>query len=209
MMSYYSAVYPQSMVDKDIWALSIIRKENKNHAYIILEGLKDNEPIAWEAHLFDSGVDTVQPKAGILFEVMDDDKLYYVSKECNCMSWDFEANRFEELKNIIEIYQQSAEIKEINYQVYGDAITVGAVGGSLETFGSEDSRNNSVNNSNNSVSQYALRKGHNCYSWAVEVVSKLSFEVPQHWTGFFVSDPKRQIIGRKKVDNESQKCIIS
>lgn len=202
-------------ISEELYALSLVRKDGQDHAYLILEGVDDSggRTIA-DAHLVYKE-DTKYTKADIIYrDNITIEQLVEAAINCHAYTWHLMPEKAEALLTLIQAEQERGEKGLITYIPLGDTKPSGLFGASSEKLGSqqiqEDLLNSiekkfSANNKVSLISRDALRSllvsGHNCHSWAEAMVKSLNLPTPEKWTKFLAYDPKKQINGINNGDN--------
>ena len=192
------------VISNDLWALSLIRREGKHHAYLILEGVdKDGERVMQEVH-FHIKEGTDGKKGEVTFGDMPIGKLRKVGEKCNSYTWHLTQEQVEKFNSIIISEQK----RDYDYVHFGKTKTGGLLGDSLESSGSKQSKQSLENKSGGSSCMDALlRKGHNCLSWAKAVVQALELRTPTSWVSLMVVAPKHELQGTHD-GNAPKRCIL-
>ncbi len=185
------------IIDKENWALSLVRQDGDDHSFIVLEGVDAHGRLVLnEAHLALKAIAVAhdgrvkRDKTQVQFDYVSttEDKLKEFGK--NCISETWKITKME--KNIIEMriraYQNLRMVKyrnderqSYNYNLLGaPTLFGGSVGGSLDASGSNSIKEQSIKSGEKSTESGAvslgksslsvLREGHNCLSWAEELV---------------------------------------
>lgn len=200
------------IITQDQWALSLVRKikkeERVRHAYLILEGVDaEGERVIQDIHLVTKkGSD--DKKADIVYRDISTEEVIAVGESCASYTWGLTKGTnenpglVEQLIALVEGEKERAKNDEINYVLLGKTPINNTLGVSLENVHSTALKGKMETTSTNSVSATLLRDGHNCYSWAKDVVKSLG--LPYHkesWMSFFAADPSREVIGNHNGDN--------
>lgn len=172
------------------WVLSLVRRKNTAHAYLILEGLENKEvTIRKRAEL--AFKETAPKKRDplrtqIYYYDLTDDRLELMRRDQNdylCKTFIITPEEKVRLDTKIEADQD----REIPYNLGGHTKSSGFFGASLASAGPSESRASSIASAEKKVeggsssgyslghsSLATLRDGHNCLSWAEETVCYLN-----------------------------------
>jgi len=213
-----SLIAGRDLISENQGALSLVRKFGAQHAYLVLERLKEGgQRYTVDAHLVikQGTEDAPRPLGDIVYREITLVDLMKLSEGCHSVTWGVSEDQMETFEKIIEDQQTRAAENKIEYLVFGKAAAAGLFGVSLQQSHSEALEAWSVANKKGSVSDYLLRKGHNCYSWALSVVLNIGGLNPPH-EGFLkcvVRAPHGVIEGTKDGDAEEPttgfRCILS
>ena len=175
--------------------LSLVRKFNAAHAFLVLESIMHSQRHLLEIHLvIKNGTEnTPIPKADILFRNISVDRLKALAAGCHHASWAVTPEQMRALELIVVAEMSRSHRNEIDYFLAGNAPAAGFFGASLQQSKSEALREWSVQNKKSSVSDYLLGSGHNCYSWAKAVVQALGLNPPTSFVEAFIKDPRLTI----------------
>lgn len=192
-------------INQDIWALSLIRKFNADHAYLVMEGINsEQERIIMDAHLVQK---KSNPKmADIVYRDISErfDELQAIGQSCSAYTWNINRFQADALVTLIQSEQQRANEDKINYVEFGKAKITG-VFVSLP----EDAK---ASLGDNASIDALMRDGHNCGSWAIAMVRKLELPFKGNYMPFLFVRPKSLIQDRHNGDakepDSQQKCLI-
>jgi hypothetical protein len=192
-------------INKDVWALSLVRGRGKHHAYLILEGMDEEGERVMEAAHFRIKEGTDDKKGEVTFGDMAIEKLKKVGENCHSYTWDIIKEQVEKFHSIVNDELE----RDIDYVHFGKSKTNGLLGESLDHSGSTRSKQSLHDNSGQySCMDALLRKGHNCLSWAKAVVKALELGTPTSWVSFVATDPERELQGNHD-GKELKRCILS
>ena len=196
----------QHDIDQNIWALSLVRKEGADHAYLILEGIDEKgERIIEDMHLV-----VKKGTNGRKGEVVSRSTLYHptfklediieVSSDCSSYTWNVNSAQVQKLKELVQSEKQRADKNEINYVLFGDPVLSGIVGASLDQMRSTESKEALAKKSDNHSMDMLLRTGHNCGSWAIAMARALELQFRTSWLSFVAVYPAKEIQGAHDGD---------
>jgi hypothetical protein len=211
------SIIGNNLIDDQIGALSLVRKFNAAHAYLILEYKHKGEQSAEDIHLVvKRGTEGDHPpKADIVYrENLSFEQLHEVAAGCYSVTWSVTQEEIAKLRELVSSEQVRTANNSIDYHVVGNVSMAGLFGASLQAVQSHDIHQWSQQNSKGSVSDYLLVNGHNCYSWAQAIVMNIGLVPPSAWSECFVKDPRRtlhegQVEGMREEPNTISTCIIS
>ncbi len=203
----YNAVGGRYIIDENQGALSLVRKFGAAHAFLLLEGMMHGKRHMLEIHLVikEGTENKAVPKADIIFWAIDIDRLKKLAAGCYHTSWAVTPEQIRALEMIVVEEQGRANRGEIDYFLPGKAPAAGFFGASLQQSRSEALREWSTQHKKGSVSDYLLRSGHNCYSWAASVVRAVGLNPPTSFVETFIKDPRRTIVGDAEP---TTKCLV-
>lgn len=182
-----------------LYALSLVRKFKKDHAYLILEGVINGERVVNEAHLvtYDEKKAAIETPKLNMKSKKTVEYLNKIGKSCSCFTWNIshaQATKFLELVN--------AEMeKDINYVLPGST----PISGIFASSNPEDKKMDSV-----SVDSLA-RKGHNCCSWAIAMIETMGLTFTKSWFSFIAVVPHLEVRGQHNADDKHEptsSCLI-
>lgn len=185
------------LVDNELGVLSLVRKFNAAHAYLILEYQRDEQLCVDDIHLVvKRGTENNHPpKADIVHRKnLTIDQLNEVVGNCYSVSWAVTQSEMARLRSLVVREQVRVADNAIDYHIVGNAPAAGLVGQSLQVAQSEAIREWSLQNSSGMASEYLLVNGHNCYSWAQAMVMSLGLPAPTIWSECFVKDPRKTLM---------------
>lgn len=198
----------QHLLTQENWALSLVRKLEADHAYLILEGVDDDQSrFCMDAHLvIKKGSDG--KKADIVNRGLTPHQVKEVGDACHSYTWQISKAKAEQLIGWVKEQKAKADRDEINYVLAGKT--------KLNTFFNKsliNESNESVENHSRNVSVDALLvKGHSCCSWAIEMITKLGLPTPTSFAPFFACIPKNIVQGTNNGDalqeEPTTKCRI-
>lgn len=174
------------IINKDIWALSLVRKFNADHGYLIMEGISDdNQRIIMDAHLVVK-TGSNEKKAKIIYrDISGNNKLQELQKigqSCSSYTWNISRFQADTFVSLVQSEQQRADEDKINYVQFGPSkISGGFV--SLP----DDAKASLGNYSDNAFMDTLLREGHNCGSWAIAMVRALQLPFKGNYVPFIFS----------------------
>lgn len=185
----------QHLLTSNVWALSLVRKLDADHAYLILEGVDENQArICMDAHLVVKKSN--QRKADIVFRGITLNQLKAVGEACHSFTWTLSKAQAEQLMATIKAEKARADKEEINYVMAGKTL--------INTFVSNSLWNESklsLENHSKNVSVDALtREGHSCCSWAIAMIKSLHLPTPANFTAFIACVPKDLVKGAHNGD---------
>jgi ribulose 1,5-bisphosphate carboxylase large subunit-like protein len=191
------------VLTEDYWALSLVRKENADHAYLILEGVEQGERFIRDAHLVikEDGNDK---KADIIYREISIQKLQEVGANCSSYTWNISKPQAEALINLIQSEQQRAQNNEINYVLMGQSKLNNVFAHSAQSLNTE------AHSANNASIDMLTREGHNCHSWAIAMVRTIGLKFANHWTSFIAVIPRLEVQGTHYADEPEPdtKCLV-
>lgn len=191
-MKIESKVKKDLTITPDSWVLSLVRKDNSEHGFLIVEGIMNYKPIVRRYDLFMG--DTQNPNKpaqktvaiGISERYGEDTVKKYLEEdifkndsnkpELYSKSWNITLEKAKELHETVEHDRTRAKNFEISYFQSG--------GKSIFGWSSQPSENN-----------------HNCYSWAAEKVDKLKIKgvaAPKGIADYFIMRPSNHIGPKEK-----------
>jgi len=203
----------ESFIGQRQGALSLVRKFKCKHAYLILEYLdKNNERISMQAHLFidEETKNKRSPNAKIYYKKLTLKKLIDLSSESSqgklySVTWNINVDKMRLFDTIVTEQVARAKAGKIKYSEPGKAPMAGSIGTSLHASKLQACEEWSTMKSRGSVSQYLLKNGHNCYSWAQAVAMQLDVKPPHTWLEFFIKDPTRVLHADKPTKTRPDK----
>lgn len=185
-------------------ALSLVRKFDQAHAYLILEQYEGDERVISDMHLVIKRETEKLPnkKADIVHRELDvDDLLELGKKGLHSITWSVTQDQMKQLAELLKQEKKRVANNEIDYHVVGNALAAGLFGASLQAAQSESVRLWSVEHQKGSVSEYLLRRGHNCYSWAQGMAMNIGVNPPTIWNELIAKDP-RKVLNKGAVEGE-------
>lgn len=191
-------------ISKDVWALSLVCKLNKEHAYLILEGVDEKEQrIIRDAHLVIKD-GTNNKKAKIIFRTISFEELKAAGAGCHRQTWDVSATRAEAFIKLVEAEQE----RDINYLLFGQAPVLAGTFVSMAPAGGYKSVDDSKNNKSlayvgHSCDMLHRPKGHNCVSWAKAMLKAMQLPVTGSWLSFIAEIPSLEVPKEPQTD-----CLI-
>jgi len=195
-------------ITQNMWALSLVRKMEADHAYLILEGVDEEGGRATHDAHFVVKAGTNNKKGEVVFrEYLSISKLREVAEGCHSYTWALEKAQVDRFIEIV----RAEQVKDIDYVMGGKTNISGLFGASLEGAGSSESKESLVNSSlNNPSLDLLLRKGHNCGSWAVGVVQALGLKAPTSWLSCVIHVPRNEVKGTHNADEEepTTRCLM-
>lgn len=207
-------INPSHFISERQGALSLVRKLGADHAYLVLERLnRDGKRCIVDAHLVIKKGTEKQPRplGHVIYRAITLGDLMKLSMDCHSVTWGVSEDQMETFDEIVKAQQKQAAEDKIEYVVFGKAAAAGSSGASLEQFHSKVLKDWSVAHKKGSVSDYLLRKGHNCFSWAVAVVLNVGgLKPPQEgFSKCVVRKPYSAVKGTKDgdADQPTTKCL--
>lgn len=183
-------------INQHKWILTLVRNPKTDHSFLVIEGLDaNNQPILLEAHLGHKRIDEFNfntNKCDIYYMNTTIEKLKKISSDFLYKSWEITPTEAEQLQNkIISDQQKAATGAGIDYLkfIQTEGGVGGIIGDSLDTFGSEESKDKSLEKLSNSLNQSSFFSGNtqnviktllnnhiekeNCTSWAIKTVKHI------------------------------------
>lgn len=205
------------LIGSQLGALSLVRKLNEAHAYLILEQYHNGEFFFNKMHLvIKRGTEeSANKKADVLQRSLTlDEVLKLQSQGLYSVTWSVTQQQIQQLMTLFEQEIKRVANNEIDYHTVGNASTAGLFGASLQAAQSESLRLWSIAHHKGSASEYLLRRGHNCYSWTQAMAVAIGVNPPTHWHEFFAKDPRKvlngQLIGEDiELTSPNYNCSIS
>lgn len=190
-----SVVGGQHLLDPNTWALSLVRKIEADHAYLIIEGVDDNQArICMDAHLVVKKSN--ERKADIIFRGITFNQLKAVGEACHSFTWTLSKAQAEQLMASIKADKARADNDEINYVMAGKTLVNTFVSNSLWN----ESKVSLENHSKNVSIDALTREGHSCCSWAIAMIKSLHLSTPDNFTAFIACVPKDLVKGTHNGD---------
>jgi len=161
-------------LSKNDWVLSMVRKFGADHAFLVIEGIQDNQYVAFDAHLVIkegsqgrkgcivlrklalAQVESLTQETHSLsatdhfFEAIKCDKsislreLTNKGKGCSSMSWGISKEAVIACIALIEAFKVRGDQDKIDYIVTGKTYSGGIIGQSLDKAGCKESKDNSI-----------------------------------------------------------------
>lgn len=185
-------------INQRIWALSLVRKFDADHAYLIMEGIgDDNQRIVMDAHLVVKKGSN-DKKGDIVYRDISDrlEELQKIGISCSSYTWNisrFQVNTFDSL---IQSEQQRAKENKINYVQFGQAKITGVF------VSLADDEKASLGD--NPLIDALTRDGHNCGSWAVAMVRALQLPFKGNYMPFFFNRPKDYLLPKEQKTGDKK-----
>jgi hypothetical protein len=197
-------------ISKNNWVLSLVRKFDKDHAFLILEGINsDGSRCMKQAHLFIKE-DSNNKKAIIVYKLITLESLRELSEGCKSISWDITKIQSKAVRALIRSEVDRGARGEIDYVITGNSKVNGLFGDSLEQSHLDESKNYSAEKTNNAAMYALLKSGHNCYSWAYAMVKAIQLPlIQQSWISVLVKRPLYELDGQHDAAKiKSHGCTI-
>lgn len=195
----------QHLITPSRWALSLVRKANADHAYLILEGVdENNERFCMDAHLVVKK--TNERKADIVFRGIPVNQLKEIGDSCHAYTWTLSKEAGETLITTIKSEKARADRNEINYVLAGKTQVNTFISNSLWN----ESKESLENHSQNASIEGLTRDGHSCCSWAISMVKSLGLPTPSSFTPFIVCVPRHVLKNTHNgnLEEPSSRCSI-
>ena len=215
---------------QDNWVVSIVRRKEGDHCFLILEGLGDqHERITLRAELgykvINQNSDPIEydkTKAQIYLNATPYDWLQRKASAKEFYYRTFEITR--EQKERLRVKIQADQAKELTYVEFGNqnSLAGGFVGNSLESVGSNEAKNASVASNHaffkptnvSSASAHSsidasLQRGYSCVSWAIETIHSIRHDYDSTALGLlFVNIPQWEVASEGH-EPSTEGCRIS
>ncbi len=132
--SFQNIIGGKHIISEDNWALSLVRRLGKEHAFLIIEGVDNGTRYTFDAHLVvkDGSNNT---KADIIYSEVEVDKLLHVGEKCHSITWNISRAQAVALRALIEAEKARADEGRINYVMLGGSKAGGIFAASLDTSG--------------------------------------------------------------------------
>jgi hypothetical protein len=220
------------IITNDIWALSLVRRLDKEHAFLLLEGVYEGRRVAIRIDL-KCKEGTNNTKAEIVSRELNVPELIDLAADLHSITWNINTEQRKALQDLIEAEKLRSEAGLINYIMPGKSKVSGSVAASTEASGSYASHNASQvriqerrENINKQLTlmpeesagrwrllasyisvesvDMLLRHGHNCYSWSVEVVIAIRLEYQESFfKQLVVRNPVPAIKGNSRGEDQN------
>lgn len=218
------------MISSDVWALSLVRRLDKEHAFLVLEGVYDGGRVATRIDL-KCKEGTNNTKAEIVTRELNVTELIDLGADVYSITWNIDTEQRKALLDLIEAEKLRSQAGLINYITLGNSKAGGSVATSTEASGLYASHNASqvsIQESRENIDKQLklmpeesagrwrllasyisvesldmlLRHGHNCYSWSVEVVKAIRLEYQESFLKeLLVCNPVSAIKGNTRGED--------
>lgn len=210
-------------IDNTLWALSLVRKNNTEHAFLVLEGIDEtNNEFIQEIHLtYKKDTPNVNTHAMIVDKRIDYDYLRSYAQNCHAYTWSITIAQANALIALTAMEKERAKNNELIYNIKGNTSTSASIGKSLGSVGLMASKQSSVEkiealckNHGSILSREFLRdllvQGHSCYSWADAMVKAIQLTPPKENMLIQCVIRNPMTIKGKQVGEEIEetKCLI-
>ena len=206
-------------------ALSLVRNNGGNHAYLILEMIEDGVRKTMKAHLLIKE-NSDDKKATIVHGPVSIDELVGMQAAgLNSFTWGISRLQARAFVALVEAERERGDNDEIDYVIPGKTSIGGSCGRSLESLGAERSTQRSEEYLDRFKARYPdcsavqisvvsldslLREGHNCLTWAESMIKALQLPYCDRLGHVFAANPKMTIVGCHDADAMSQSacCLL-
>lgn len=189
-------------------ALSIVRKNRAEHAFLVLEAIDENgERLIYNAHLVKNETSNGTKALVVFKQNVSVQELIAYAADCNAYTWPITQNEMTTVLELIQYELERAQANEINYLLGGKASALASIVGSTQYLTStqvsaekvEACFKNIETKGNKLTSQVVSREsirsllvdGHNCLSWTIAIVKAININVPNDFTQCLVVNPKK------------------
>lgn len=188
-------------LDEQQAVVSMLRGNDKNHVFILIEGVYQGKELVYESHLFQQDGQVI-----ITLNTIVDEKLDHLAKDYYYKGWPISIEQAQRLIEAIKLDQEKAECGKLVYNKLGDSFIYAFRFGRGQTY-------------------------HNCISWAEEKLKEIGLTMEHNWLDCIVMYPKykipkpavlqRQLLAcqrqtienkdpeKKEETNKKERCILS
>jgi hypothetical protein len=188
-------------IGQNKWALSLVRKFNADHAYLILESLNEkNEPVVMDFHLVVKK-DSNEKKGDVVCRNISNklEELKEIGESCSSYTWEVNHEQVLKLSQKVKEQKKLADEDKINYVYMGKS----KISGGFASL-AEDAQVSLGTTSDNASVDTLLREGHNCGSWAVAMAQDLGLPFRGNYVPFVAFIPRIDIMD----EPDTKMCVI-
>lgn len=129
--SFLNIIGGRHIISEDSWALSLVRRLKKEHAFLIIEGIDDGARYTFDAHLVvKEGSNNT--KADIIYSEVEVDKLIHIGEKCHSITWNISRAQAIALRALIEAEKARADAGKIDYVMLGGSKAGGVFASTLD-----------------------------------------------------------------------------